>query len=125
MTTDDADYAAPRPMLGPRDQIDPVQFCASQLAILSDRLHAIEDELRSLRLALPGATAAGVESVLRRVTEDSDYGRPHWNAGADHLGARWYERASKWIGATVIRMLAAAVVIAAVTWYVASDGGKR
>jgi hypothetical protein len=115
-----------RPVTPPGQQIvGPITFCATQVNALAARIHDLEKAIDALHETRIADVEAGVTNVLLRVTNDPKVGAPHWHAGADHIGQRWSERASNWVGATMIRLVGGGLLIALVTWYFATDGGKK
>jgi hypothetical protein len=125
------------------DSLDPVQFCSAQIQALRASIDAQSQALRTsidalsrqvelLGNAIDDMRASRVEdaeegavAALARITHDSDHGRPYWERGADHIGRRWYDVWSRWLGGWLTKLVGGAALTAAVIWYVTSNGGKK
>lgn len=84
----------------------------------------IEQSFADLRAGIRDDISAGFEKALRTVAKDSDFAKPFWQQGADHMIERVTAQGSQWIGKRILTALVGAVLVATITWMVASGRFK-
>jgi hypothetical protein len=84
----------------------------------------IEQSFADLRAGIRDDISAGFEKALRNVAKDSDFAKPFWQQGADHMIERVTAQGTQWVGRRILTWLVGTALVAAITWAVVTGRFK-